>query len=197
MARQDASGFTIIELVVVVAILAALAGMVVPLLGATTDDSMLKATKVNLSHVRDVIMGNPERPGYFSDIGKLPEIMADLFIIPDGESPYNRNTRRGWRGPYVTNASGTYAIDVTRGFTSVYCYAGLPTRDDPAILDAWRNPLVIQRPASGTVEQKSLFTRIVSAGPDGIINTPINLLYPELSDRGDDIVIFLRRADAP
>jgi len=192
MARQDASGFTIIELVVVVAILAALAGLVVPMLGASTNDSQYKATKVNLSHVRDVIMGSPELPGYNGDMGELPEIMADLLMKPATASDYNRNTRRGWRGPYINNSSGTYTLDFSRGFTPAYGLAG-----DPAILDSWGNPLVIQKPLAGTDAEQSLFTRIVSAGPDGIINTPINLLYPELSDRGDDIVIFLRRADAP
>jgi hypothetical protein len=56
--------------------------------------------------------------------------------------------------------------------------------------------MVIQWPAVGTDAERKLYVRLVSAGPDGLLQTRADVLYPDpATDRGDDLVLFFRRAD--
>ena len=188
---RNRSGFTLLELVVVVAILVVLAEVVIPLVAGIRENSASVATTANLQAMRAAIVGGDGRLGYLSDMGQLPGSVRDIFVMPAGAATFNPLTGRGWRGPYMMDATGTYQINVGQGFTSAYGAAG-----DPAVLDAWGQPIVIQAPTnapdSNTQQQ---FTRLVSAGPDGIIQTPPGQLYPTPSQRGDDVLLFLMRAD--
>jgi len=59
-----------------------------------------------------------------------------------------------------------------------------------------RLPGKVLRPSeANTAAERDLFTRIVSAGPDGIVQTPPNVLNPPVDQRGDDVVLFLSRPD--
>ena len=110
---------------------------------------------------------------------------------------WNPATQTGWRGPYLQQATGRYFLDSGRGFTLRYGdikdpRTGVQGMADPALLDAWGNPIVIQEPASiGPGFDMKVYTRLVSAGPNGIIETDPDVLVPSENDRGDDIVIFL------
>ena len=202
-------GFTLVELIIVVAILVALACAVIPMIGSSLSTSQTQATKASLGALRDTIMGTSASPGYWGDLRQTPKTIADLFLVPTylpaTSQTYNRNTGRGWRGPYVQNQSGTYILDadgISRGFTSLYTssfYDPSITSPDPAVLDPWGHPFVIQVPTlpppAPSTEPMDRFVRLVSAGPDGIIQTSPDDSYPLQSSRGDDVVIFLRRAD--
>ena len=52
------------ELVVVVALLAIVAGMAYPLLGSAREDAEKTAAKATMSAIRDAILGSPNMPGY-------------------------------------------------------------------------------------------------------------------------------------
>ncbi|TVQ77828.1 MAG: hypothetical protein EA380_06835 [Phycisphaeraceae bacterium] len=137
-----------------------------------------------------------------------------LFVNPLSEetTPYanfgdlalNPATGIGWRGPYIQSANGRYIVDTERGFTIRYGdevppVSGLTQGADPALLDAWGNPIVIQEPYEepdaqgpfGRPELVRLGTRLISAGPNGIIDTPPGIWNPTQEERGDDIVLFL------
>ena len=63
---------------------------------------------------------------------------------------------------------------------------------DPAVLDTWGAPLVLQRPTAGTDEQRDQNVRLVSAGPNGVLEAdPAQLTPTDLTTRGDDLVLFL------
>jgi hypothetical protein len=176
------------------AILAAIAGMVLPLYQNTASGAFTEATQVSLQNVREAIVGSAAGPGYFGDMGQLPATLKDLFVMPAGAAPFNPQTGRGWRGPYVSlSLTVSYAVDASgkSGFTNTYGQNG-----DPAPADAWLRPLVLQIPtaATTTADQKT-YARLVSAGPDGIIQTPGDVLYPTPAVRGDDMVLFLYRPD--
>jgi len=192
-------GMTLLELVVVVAILAIIAGLVVPLIGGITDSARETATMTDLVTLRNTISGTREHPGYLTDNRKLPATIRDLFYKPMGFPDYDKNTHLGWRGPYLANSTGQYAIVPAAGFTLDYGDAG-----DPAIIDGWNRPIVIQRPTVGSAAEQTAYTRLVSAGPDGILNTKADEVdpdtgkpWPPLNTRGDDVVVFLTRQDAP
>jgi hypothetical protein len=141
-----------------------------------------------MSNLREAIIGAPDRPGYWQDMRRLPVKMRELYI-QDAQSGFDKNTKLGWRGPYVTSTDARYG-----SFDPAY---GLP--DDPAAQDAWGRPVVIQIPNDASLttdDERSRHARLISAGPDGIIQTPISDIYPLPADRGDDVVLFLRKADA-
>ena len=144
---------------------------------------------------------------------------------PAGYAPYaaftnwNPQASRGWRGPYLdtprrieypapnarSRASG--ATFAERGFfpngQNTYGAAG-----EAAIEDPWGNPFVIQVPPSAVFaaspaspdaspRRRFRFARIVSAGPDGALQTPLAQRFPAPDARGDDLVLFINRADVP
>jgi hypothetical protein len=114
-----------------------------------------------------------------------------------------------WNGPYVTNQGARYKVmDPTAqqagtatsdqyGVADVVGSTGtVTTPGDPASLDAWNNPIVIQEPttwdssmAVGADPRK--YARLVSAGPNGVLDTPETIGMPTAAQRGDDVVMFL------
>ena len=184
-------GLTLVELVVVVAILAILAAAIVPLVSQYAADARVTATQASLTEIRNAIMGTTNAPGYLGDTGQLPAAMRDLFVQPAGMPAFDRDTSRGWRGPYLLSSGATYPR------TDAYGQVG-----DPAVLDAWGNAIVLQVPSAGSIAANLAFARLVSAGRNGAVETPLNLLdslgnpYPAAGARGDDIVLFLNHSDS-
>ena len=180
---------TLLELLVVIAVLAVLAGLVLPRLTGVGDYAARQATKTTLNTVREGIIGADHRPGYVQDMETLPSTLASLFLAPINANLYDPVTGHGWHGPYLQDAPGKYAINPSIGFTSEYGAA-----NDPAPVDGWNHPIILQIPPDPT------YARLVSAGPDGIIQTPANISYPTTNptnERGDDLVLFLTRPDLP
>ena len=96
-------GLTMMELVIVVAILAILAGAIVPSVSHFTAEAKVTATKTSLTEIRNAIMGTPETAGFLADTGRLPNSVGELFNRPADLLSFNRDTRRGWNGPYLVN----------------------------------------------------------------------------------------------
>jgi len=101
-----AKGMTLIELAVVLLILIALAGMLVPMFSDTGRYAQCVATDNTLVNLRDAILGSGGQPGYRSDLGKMPDSnLSYLFNQPPATSRFNPATGRGWRGPYLNGGS--------------------------------------------------------------------------------------------
>jgi type II secretory pathway pseudopilin PulG len=121
-------GMTLIELAVVMLILIAVAGLVVPMIGNTAKNAVCSTTDVTLVNIRDAILGGAAMSGYKNDLGMMPSysrqfasigvgapnyqdgILSELYsnpVIPIAQGgvsfpAYNPTTRRGWNGPYLT-----------------------------------------------------------------------------------------------
>lgn len=193
--KKSRFAFSLLELVVVMAILVVLAGLVILEIGNFQEKASYATTKTTLNTVRDAINGASAGQGYRQDMRSfpttqptesLPGTLASLYVAPAGATLYNPVTRLGWHGPYLSGDTGTFQINVGAGFTANYGAA-----NDPAPVDAWNHPIVIQIPSDPT------YARLVSAGPDGTIQTPLTVLDPPTSMRGDDVVLFLLRPDLP
>jgi len=210
MARR---GLTLLELLVVLTILIALATIVVPTITTFGRKSQEVAPRENLLRLQDLLVNQ-----YYADMQELPRPnltvssnrtdhpqLRYLFVNPDTESIAKTpnatllSTRR-WQGPYIRHGGTRYQVDTANGFTTTYGVGDNDTtgvRGDPAILDAWGRPIVIQEPNdgnAGTTDDKT-YTRLLSAGPNGVIDTPLTVTMANNTTRGDDVLIYLFRHD--
>jgi prepilin-type N-terminal cleavage/methylation domain-containing protein len=151
-ARQQ-SGFTLIELVIVLAVIGILAAAVTPAVVQRVIDARILATAAEAQALHEAMVGVPtqSRFGFVGDMGRLPNSFQEL--VQRGSLPaYTIDTTRsigmGWRGPYVNigTSQNDYLAD---GFGRAYTGA-----------------------ASGQVR---------SAGADGVMNTADDIVYPPMA----------------
>lgn len=178
---RSRTGLTLIELVVVLSILAALSGVVVPLFTGTIHDAHEVATERTLVQVRDAMRQ------YWSDTKHVAldgtgtvateanRLHTDwLFSNPvtgDSTQGFSANTRIGWRGPYLAGSTGSLAVSAS-----------------PYLVDAWNHRIEIQD-VDATLPVRDV--RIVSGGPNGTIETPAATATTSLTPTavGDDIYV--------
>jgi prepilin-type N-terminal cleavage/methylation domain-containing protein len=203
--RNSTRGFTLLELLIVLMILVTVAWVVIALAGDTSSWAQVQATNVSMQHLRDAIVGTVDMPGFLTDTGKLPTTLCDLFVMPGTMSAYDPNTRMGWRGPYIWNPPIVVHFDLV---SNRLYYAGASGQvedrvylpfgfnpyykdGDPVVLDAWGNPIVLQIPN----QTDTAYARLVSAGPNGVIDTLPNVDIPPVGTCGDDRFLYLTRQD--
>ncbi len=205
------SGMTLLEITVVLLILIALAGMVVPYVSITSGTATCQATDATLQAVRQAIMGGAAGPGYYADtLGFYPkasQASTDTaynlkYLFEKGSwDEYNPKTGVGWRGPYLM--SGISLADKTKlaAHFSSATYAHALADSDNIVNDGWGRPIILQVPATCSVSPNSSdCARLVSAGPgtgpslsDADIDTTI--ADDRADSRSDDRVLFLKIAD--
>ena len=219
-------GFTLIELILVVMVLAILAGVVVPLVngisqistpGGPKSDRRI-VTETTMLTIRDTFLSTGSRTGIWADSGhqpnRLPRTIGQICDSdpPTGTTPpFDPVTKIGWRGPYLTQWSGTCPdyeggdknpltgnLWNTDGFSYIY---GNPL--DPAVIDAWGTPIVLQIDFDGDssiTADEARAARLVSAGPNGKIDWDLDINnteqdYQVASNNDsidlDDVVIYL------
>lgn len=114
------AGFTMIELVMVIVVMAALAAVSVPRINDFITNSKIQASKNEMLQIRAAISGTPDRTaggryvdrGYIGDVGALPSSLNDLLVKPGAVSAYDYFSRTGWNGPYlVDNGTGEILRD--------------------------------------------------------------------------------------
>jgi prepilin-type N-terminal cleavage/methylation domain-containing protein len=148
--HSSSVGFTLIEMIIVIAILAVVAGAMAPLAVRTMDSSRQDLTLKRQQNIYLAIFGDPSAPGsgFLSDIGRLPGTdLSELAAV--GSLPLYAiqpcGVGMGWRGPYLLEGVDT---------------AGRP-------LDGWGTPMDL---VNGQIR---------SAGPDhSMITAADNLVYP-------------------
>lgn len=144
------AGFTLLELVVVIAVLGILAGAVSPAVVQRVMESRVESTQAEVRVLHEAMVGRPAESqfSFVGDIGRLPATFQELAqrgSLPSFTTATVRNIGMGWRGPYVN--SGTSAGDyLTDSFGRAYTGA-----------------------ASGQVR---------SVGPDGVANNADDIVYP-------------------
>lgn len=124
-------GFTVLELILVVAILATVAGGVLASLEGAQDRAAGDVTTHELGQVRDAVLA------FRRDLGALPvqadaEDLSQLLAAapPAGVAAWDPALRRGWRGPYLR---------------AVRVQGSPPTK----VLDAFGRPFVLDLAAPG------------------------------------------------
>jgi prepilin-type N-terminal cleavage/methylation domain-containing protein len=191
MARTNhhRAGVTLLELVVVMAVLVALAAVVVPLLSHSTGDAAITATQTNLRQAAEAIHR------YRTDTGITPDqiVIADLFQRKATVQAFDTTTRIGWNGPYLSNGGSAYLYTVgdPYGFTTAFSSGSGSL--EPCVFDGFphsdghRCPIVLVKWANTSTGKFSVWLQ--SAGPDGILNIP-NLIsgppIPNANGAGSD-----------
>jgi general secretion pathway protein G len=159
--RHSAPGWTLIELLIVIAIIGVLIAFMVPrLVGRTVNLARITATKQQMDEIRKALVGDLSlisdgemvSPGYKGDVGSWPPPapgdttgLTWLWRQPPNVPTYNPYTKHGWNGPYIRADSSLRFLD-----------------------DAWGNAYLFVRDANNNP------IGIKSIGPDGILGPPIS-----------------------
>jgi len=147
------AGFTLIEIIVVIAVISILAGTMVPSVVSQMDHRRATATRAEMQALYQAIVGSPQQggDGYLADMGRLPASLTDL--VKQGRQPpyalHLAGIGMGWEGPYLVG-----------GFA-----------DGSWLTDAWGHNYRYNRTTG----------QITSPGRDGRIGSGDDLVLPETS----------------
>ena len=156
---QKMRGFSLIEIMAVLAIMAVLMGFLVPMVFNRVNAARVEATETEVERIFKAIVGDPSKEnfGYLGDMGRLPANLTELFVrgtqtafhTADGVVEHVGGVGTGWRGPYLTGLS-----------------------QEDILKDAWGNSYDYSN-TGGSAGQ------IRSPGPDKDINvTSDNIVFP-------------------
>ena len=90
MHRNSQRGFTLVELLLVLVILALIAGLVLPGIIGKAESAKAKAASSQISRISMSV------ESFYLDTGITPDSLDDLVNEPSGAS--------GWNGPYIKNS---------------------------------------------------------------------------------------------
>ncbi len=110
--RPATRGFSLIELLIVASILAALALSALALVNTADEQFRYDDTKARLESIRTAVLGLEDTTlngqlmvsGFVSDIGRLPNNLQELIeqgAMPSWVLDVNTRVGAGWRGPYL------------------------------------------------------------------------------------------------
>jgi len=136
--RPGQAGFTLLELLVVLSVLAAVAGIGVLALGGVTQDTRAELVRAEMNQIANAIRRFRADTGYWpkkgvfehDDVDKVdnPGSFSQLFVQPkDGAGdilPHDPASDSGWNGPYLRELD---AVTVTVGENFGSDGSGLPT----------------------------------------------------------------------
>lgn len=169
-ASGSGSGYTLLETLVVLAILGVLAGALIPLVADTRKRDRADETVRRLAALREAVVGRRDPAegatartyGFVGDLGQLPDSLEQLLLrddLPAFGVDSVSGLGAGWRGPYVPRRFADDTLDFARDAF------GRPLRY------AARDTVVDGTPWAGWIR---------SAGPDGAHRTEDDLVAPLL-----------------
>ncbi len=100
-------GVTLIEVIIIIGIIAILAGALSPLIYKTTETARYKRAQKEIGSIYEAITGDSNNYfGYIGDMGKFPDPLTQLYIKSTQpnpmENPAGSGIFAGWRGPYIS-----------------------------------------------------------------------------------------------
>jgi len=165
------NGFTLIEVVIIVAVMAVLAAAIMPSLFQQVIDAKVAATKTSAKTLYEAIAGQADVKGsygFLGDMGRFPSSVDELAKPPGGAPMFPgtgtfRSVGMGWNGPYATSGTSQESFG----------------------LDAWGHQFRITQ--GGQVR---------SAGADGAYDTTDDIVYPpEAPKIASRVMVTVKRQD--
>lgn len=147
-------GFTLLEVIVVIAVISILAAMAAPYVAGMIDQSRRESTRKEMQALHEAIVGDPQGPtaGFAGDMGRLPADLSQLNTR--GAQPARTygtlGVKFGWDGPYM-NAGFDPSAHLSDAWGTAYRYGIAP--DQPGM--------------------------IRSAGPDRNFGTADDIVFPQ------------------
>jgi len=121
--KSPQTGFTLIEMLVVLVIIGMLAGLVGPKLFGRVDSSKVKTAEVQIK----MLKGSLET--FRLDVGRLPTQAEGLVVL--NQAPTDERAKAHWRGPYLDQ---DVPLDP---WGNNYIYSLPGAKDQPFALYSW------------------------------------------------------------
>lgn len=155
---NSTKGFTLMEVVVVVGIMAIMVGMMIPFFYRIIESNEIEETKVRMVDLKKAMAGDQKliqngvrtHYGFIGDCGQLPRSAAHPKFA--GQYMLSNDLINPGMGLYPSTCTGSH----------------MPSGFDPNNYkkDAWRNDFVY---SPGIVSGRRVFATLKSAGPDGVL----------------------------
>ena len=100
--RKEQRGFTLLELVVVISVLVALAALLVPALDSVMDDAKVAETATLYDTLKKACTQH-----YLDTSRYAHEYTGARYVQPNHHELAQEQTYAGWRGPYLEDSLGT------------------------------------------------------------------------------------------
>lgn len=112
------SGFTIVELLMVILIVGILSGVMLPQFIDFRSDAKISVTKEKLNAFklaldgdsRQVVNGQAVSPGFLKHLGAAPTSLNDL-VAQGTQANYDPFSKKGWNGPYLDSSDSNWNKD--------------------------------------------------------------------------------------
>jgi len=170
---KEIKGFTLLEIIIVLAVMAILAGIAVPYAYRQIASSRQQATREEMANLKRALIGDKRRIqngmrsdfGYSGDWGNLPERLDALVKTQSPRWHYDKKRKigAGWNGPYISET-----------------FSG--AKEDYG-LDAWQNAYIYSSRVYTHKDGELVDGKIMSRGPDG------------KEGGGDDLVLEILRRE--
>jgi general secretion pathway protein G len=155
------TGFTFIELVVVLAVVIVLTGILLPQVNRVLTEARIAKAKADLEHIKSAMLA------YKEDVGELPPAGGFEGNLTSGcsveDALLSNDSSTGWNGPYM---------------------------DSPFTNDPWGNAYIYDDNDGSASGQSGEISYLLSKGPDGTQNTT-NPNRSGTTAGGDDIYVIV------
>jgi hypothetical protein len=179
--QRGASGFTLIEAVIVLAILAVIIGMLAPMAIQFLTAERASALEEELQAIYTAIVGNPEKGvfGYVGDVGNYPASILDLIRQPVDA---NGAPLKGWKGPYLQNPrlENSVWLDPTGRPYEYYLVNGGDVPDQLALLSRGADGLSTNTSTTPNVASTYAGLAPTDSGYPNGTNNGDNVLFPRV-----------------
>ena len=171
-------GFTLMEIMVVIIVIAVLASVAGPMIGTITDQGRASATRAQMANIKSALVT------YKSDTGHYPHNGTNAFCATEYNGADIAQLNADEKNVLVNGETNFYGI--TSGVWNAR-YKGPYMDSDPSefMMDAWSTKIKYE------IQNKTIWLR--SAGPDGTFDSKTCAEISKDAYDGDDLVLSIAK----